>query len=184
MDSHLSLVAPPDADPTPAAPNRTSTPIIAYQTALNVSMTTSIQAWLMSLVFLPFGILIAVWSAYPAATGTGIPVVDTLVGMCVTFAGMMGSLGMGAQALRSQKQALYWRSAARELEGHLGGIDLLKREQTLLSGESVAVAGERMRLTSLERTRRFNAFHVFYGLFTIVFAFLLMANFLRLGRVV
>lgn len=156
--------------------------MISYQVAMNTSLTLGTQAWLMSLVYLPFGILIAVWSAYPAATGTGLPIVDTLVGMAVTFAGLLGSLGMGALALRAQKQVQLWRNMARELEAQLG-LDMLKRETALLGGESVTVAGERLRLSGLERGQKFSAFHVYYGLFTVVFTFLMMANFLRLGRV-
>ena len=184
MDSHLSLVDSQEHE-TPQAPVASSaTQLAAYQTALSVSMSTSLQTWLMSLVFLPIAVLGAAWAAYPAATGTGMPVLDTLVGMTITCSGVVGSLGIGALALRGQKQAYYWRTAAREIEAQIGGVDLLKREQTLLGGDAVNVAGERIRLTSLERAQHLNAFHIFYGLFTVVFAFLLLANFLRLGRVV
>lgn len=148
-----------------------------------MAATVGTQAWLMSLAFLPIGITVAMWAAYPVVTGTGVPAVDTLVGMAVTVAGLAGSLAMGTLALAAHKQVHFWRNAARELEPQIGGVELLKREQALLNGEAVTVAGERLRLTSMERTRKFNAFHVFYGLFTVVFAFLLMANFLRLGRV-
>lgn len=171
------------ADATPqAAPEALNTNL---QVAALLSQGAYIQGWLMTLAYLPFGLILAIWAAYPAATGTGVPIFDTLVGLAITATGMVGSLGMGAMTLRLQQQGQFWRGGALEVEERLGArSELFKREAALLGGEAIHVAGERMRLSSLERPGRITAFHIFYGMFTLVFCFLLMANFLRFGRVI
>lgn len=154
------------------------------QVSAQLSQGAYIQGWLMTLAYLPFGLLLAIWAAYPAATGTGVPIFDTLVGLAITATGIVGSLGMGAMTLRLQQQAVFWRRGALEAEQRLGARqELFKREAALVNGEAILVGGERMRLSSLERPSRITAFHIFYGMFTLVYCFLLMANFLRFGRV-
>lgn len=175
----------PSVDPMNAPSDARTSMAALLQAAALYSSKADIQGWLMTAAFLPFGLILAVWGAYPAATGTGLPIVDTLVGLAVAVTGMGGSVVMGAQCLRVQQQAQFWRRAASELEEQLGlGLQFFKREQSLMGGEAVQVAGERMRLSSMERPTRVGAFHVYYGMFTVVFAFLLIANFLRFGRVI
>lgn len=182
MESHLALVSNQNTESSADVNSAHSNLMLSYQMALNTSLTLGTQAWLMSLVYLPFGVLMAVWSAFPVATDTGVPLVNTLVGLAVTFAGLLATVGMGTHALRTHKQVQLWRNMARELEAQLG-LDMLKRDQALNQGESVTAAGERFRLSGLERGQKYSAFHVFYGLFSVVFVFLIMANLLKLGRV-
>lgn len=175
----------PSVDPMNAPSDARTSMAALLQAAALYSSKADIQGWIMTAAFLPFGLILAVWSAYPAASGTALPIVDTLVGLSIAVTGMVGSVAMGARCLRLQEQARFWRQAASEIEEHLGlGLGIFKREQALMSGEAVVVGGERMRLSSLERPARISAFHVYYGMFTIVFAFLLIANFLRFGRVI
>ncbi len=175
----VSVVSSPDNASSSAALAAT------LQVTAQLSQGAYIQGWLMTLAYLPFGLILAIWAAYPAATGTGLPIFDTIVGLLITATGMVGSLGMGSMTLRLAQQSRYWRNGALEIEEQLGGrSELFKREASLMNGEAVHVGGERMRLSSLERPGRITAFHIFYGMFTLVFSFLLMANFLRFGRVI
>lgn len=178
-NTHPSQSSAISADPTPS-----STQTVSLQMAVQLGTNVVNTAWLMTLAYVPFGLILMIWAAYPAAIGTGVPLFDTLVGLAITAVGLVGSLGMAAMTLRMQRQADYWRRTAQEVEGTLAGkMDLLKREMALLGGEAIMVGGERMRLSSAERPTKITAFHVFYGMFVLAFSFLLMANFLRFGRV-
>ena len=155
----------------------------SLQVSAALSQGASVQGWLMTLAYMPFGLVMAVWAAFPVATGTGVPIVDTFVGLAIAATGLGGSLGMGAMTLRQQQLARFWRNGAMELEEQLGTkADLFKREAALLSGEAIYVAGDRMRLSSVERPGKISAFHILYAMFTLVFAFLLIANLARFGR--
>ena len=180
MDANPS--APQDTAAERAALTATQTSSLTMAVQLGTSATS--QGWMMTLAYVPFGLIMMIWAAYPAAIGTGLPLFDTVVGLAITAVGLVGSIGMGAVTLRLQRQAEYWRRTAQEVEGTLSGkMDLLKRELALLNGEAIMVGGERMRLSSAERPSKLTAFHVFYGMFVLAFSFLLMANFLRFGRV-
>lgn len=177
--------ATPDAGLSSSPEARAETLRTNLQVSTAMALGSHVQGWLMTLAYLPLGLILAGWAAYPVATGTGVPVMDTLVGLAVTAVGLLGSVGMGSMTLRQVSRGEYWQCGAQEMEEQLGaGANLFKREASLLAGEAVFVVGRRFRLSSLERPGRITAFHIFYGSFTLVFCILLTANFLRFGRVI
>ena len=93
MDSHLSLVDSQEHE-TPQAPVASSaTQLAAYQTALSVSMSTSLQTWLMSLVFLPIAVRGAAWAAF------------VLINLGVWLAGMGATLAAPAWIILAGRAA-------------------------------------------------------------------------------
>ena len=156
----------------------------AYQAALRIAMNHSTTLWLMTLAYLPFGLVLAGWGAYPAITGSTIPILDTLISIVISAAGLGSTILWAGLTSRTLKQQRYWLLVARELESQVcPGSDYLRRAMTLDTGEAIIVSNERVRLEPLERPKSIGHFHVYYGLFLLIFVFLLIFNFLRFGRV-
>lgn len=156
----------------------------AHQSALGLAMNQSTNLWLMTLAYLPFSLVLAGWAAYPTVTGSTIPVLDTLVAMAISAAGLATTILWGGSTLRALKMQRYWLLVARELESQAcAGTDYLRRAMALDGGEPAIVSQERVRLDPMERPMAVGPLHISFGLFLVTFIFLLIMNMMRFGRV-